>query len=84
MVSDSTIVLIVIIVAIFAITLVGVIIYLKNNNITIGKFISHTQKRNNKQNNDYSYTHKDRDMMLLIHELSTIYSNIDDYLNNKH
>ena len=59
-----------ILVAILCIAFIGIINFI----IILG-----LKKKNKKKS--YIYTDKDRDMMKLIHELSTIYANTEEYLN---
>lgn len=70
-------VIIIIIVAILVIATVIAVKHMKVNNKTVGEVLN-----KKKINNIPQYTDKDRDMVSLIHELSIIYDNTDQYLSS--
>lgn len=80
--GSGWIVVCVIIVAILVIAIISSSVYLKRNNISVGEVLMKRMNKDNSQGKAYRYTDKDRDMMNLIHELSTIYDNTDHYMNN--
>lgn len=82
--GNVLIVVCVVIVAILVITIISSSVYLKlkRNNISVGDVLMKRMNKDNSQGKAYRYTDKDRDMMNLIHELSTIYDNTDHYMNN--
>lgn len=77
---DSGVAVVVIGVAILVIVIAGAFIHLKLTNKTVGEVLSIGKDTGTKT--FYCYTEKDRDLMTFIHELSVIYDNIDQYLNN--
>ena len=83
--GSGMVAVIVIIVAILVVSVVATFLYLRFkgkgiyiNNQTVGEVLSHRVKKGN----GIKYTEKDKDLMELIHELSVIYDNTDQYLNS--
>lgn len=83
--GSGIVAVIVIIVAILVIAVVAAFLYLRFrdkgidvNNQTVGEVLSHGVKKGN----SIKYTEKDKDLMELLHELSVIYDNTDQYLNS--
>lgn len=77
--------MIAVIVILVAIIVVALLLYFKPwnksinvSNKTVDEVISHGIKKGN----SIRYTEKDKDLMELIHELSVIYDNTDQYLNS--
>jgi hypothetical protein len=83
--GSGMVAVIVIIVAILVVAVVAAFLYLRFkdrgidvNNQTVGEVLSHGVKKGN----SIKYTEKDKDLVELLHELSVIYDNTDQYLNS--
>lgn len=80
--GNGIIAVIIIIMALLIIAAIKVFAYLKKNNKTTEKFSTNSFKP--KSDNHYTIQdrEKDKDMLELIHELSSIYQNIDEEIKN--